>query len=146
MHQHPPKTPLFASTSPANASQLDSSSALIAYRNLTSLQPSRQARSRLAGPRPARFSPLPRSEPPMHDEQRDLAALGVAERTRHSAHSDEADPPVELDRGRVALGDRVELHRAEAGLARPPQRVLEERPAYSLTTAPGRDHVVAAGD
>lgn len=31
MHQQPPKTPLFASTSRANASQLDSSSTLIVY-------------------------------------------------------------------------------------------------------------------
>src|SRR5207247_10179079 len=31
MHQQPPKTPLFASTSPANASQFDSSRALIVY-------------------------------------------------------------------------------------------------------------------
>src|SRR4051812_6654824 len=38
MHQQPPNTPLFASTSPANASQLDSSRALIAYLDLTSTQ------------------------------------------------------------------------------------------------------------
>ena len=39
MHQQPPKTPLFASTSPANASQLDSSRALIVYPDPTSTQP-----------------------------------------------------------------------------------------------------------
>src|SRR5919204_2098962 len=35
MHQQPPKTPLFASISPANASQLDSSRASIVYRDPT---------------------------------------------------------------------------------------------------------------
>src|SRR3954447_23895744 len=39
MHQQPPKTPLFASTSLANASQLDSSRALIVYPDRTSTQP-----------------------------------------------------------------------------------------------------------
>src|SRR3954453_16403211 len=39
MHQQPPKTPLFASTSLANASQLDSSRALIVYLDRTSTQP-----------------------------------------------------------------------------------------------------------
>src|SRR5215475_5724154 len=43
MHQQPPKTPLFASTSPANASQLDSSRALIVYPDPTITQPSREA-------------------------------------------------------------------------------------------------------
>src|SRR5512134_1422993 len=44
MHQQPPKTPLFASTSPANASQLDSSRALIVYPDPTSTQPSPRGR------------------------------------------------------------------------------------------------------
>jgi hypothetical protein len=62
MHQQPPKTPLFASTSPANASQLDSSRALIVYPDPTSTQPSPPGRMALgcggvlypdrAGPRP----------------------------------------------------------------------------------------------
>jgi hypothetical protein len=49
MHQQPPKTPLFASTSPANAPQLDSSRALIVYPDPTSTQPSRQAAWHSAG-------------------------------------------------------------------------------------------------
>src|SRR5918994_1032412 len=62
MHQQPPKTPLFASTSPANASQLDSSRALIVYPDPTSTQPSPPGRMALGcggvlypdrvGPRP----------------------------------------------------------------------------------------------
>ena len=47
MHQQPPKTPLFASTSPANASQLDSSRALIVYPDSTSTQPSPPGRMAL---------------------------------------------------------------------------------------------------
>src|SRR4051812_41035347 len=38
MHQQPPKTPLFASTSPANASQLASSRVLIVYPDPTSAE------------------------------------------------------------------------------------------------------------
>src|SRR5215211_1615268 len=40
MHQQPPKTPSFASTSPANASQLDSSRDFTVYPDPTSTEPS----------------------------------------------------------------------------------------------------------
>ena len=42
MHQQPPKTPLFSSTSLANASQLDSSRALVVYPDPTTNSASRQ--------------------------------------------------------------------------------------------------------
>src|ERR1700716_2320809 len=84
-----------------------------------------------------------RSERAMHDEQPDLALLGVAEGARHASNGHESHPLVELDGGRVALRDRVELHRTEAGRARPAQGVIDERPPDALTTAPRGDHVVA---
>ena len=46
MHQHPPKTPLFSSTSAANASHVVSSSALIVYVVATSYALSRNASMR----------------------------------------------------------------------------------------------------
>jgi len=46
MHQHPPKTPLFSSTSAANASHVVSSSALVVYAVATSYALSRNASTR----------------------------------------------------------------------------------------------------
>ena len=49
MHQQPPKTPSFDSTSPANASQLDSSRALIVYPDPRQLSLARHAARHSAG-------------------------------------------------------------------------------------------------
>ena len=63
--------------------------------------PAKAAKLIVAGP--ARQT----SERAMHDEQGDLAVLGVAEGAGDASHGDEADPLVQPDRRGVALGDRI---------------------------------------
>jgi hypothetical protein len=47
----------------------------------------------------------------MHDEQGDLAVLGMAEGAVHAANDDEADPLIAPDGGLAELGARGRLPR-----------------------------------
>src|SRR6188508_208694 len=98
MHQQPPKTPLFASTSFANASQLDSSRASILYPDPTTAQPSPLGRMALVWAQCSGMTPAERVPwtltlrallvPPMIRAQRGLGYVRDAYFTLANGQSD----------------------------------------------------------
>src|SRR5690349_3842723 len=114
MHQQPPNTPLFASTSAANASQLDVSRALVVYAGTTTL---------LARRHPLRVAVVEHQRVAVGvGEERHVADPGV-ERVAHERHpallqrlargGHVLDVQCEVVRVGLELADKSEEHTSE---------------------------------